>query len=193
MITEVLENRSGAPHPINEQGAAIGILIQWIIKSIRGKDFDMDDVRAIVKFIKGLGKKSDKESKLDEANIKAMGDIIFDDQTKLTKPNGIDKATYYDVFQAEPKNEYRTRVRENKMDIKQIIKEELSTVLENYDETLYFPKSPDSLGELERIADEFEEIAALSPSAMIQRRLRELIERLRQAVAAHREEMSQPG
>ena len=38
-----------------------------------------------------------------------MGDKIFDDQTKSTKPNGIDKATYYDVFQAEPKNEYTAK------------------------------------------------------------------------------------
>ena len=74
----------------------------------------------------------------------------------------------------------------NKAQLKKIIKEELqSAVAEAH--------GGDSLGELERIADEFEEIAALSPSAMIQRRLRELIERQRQAVAAHREEMSQPG
>ena len=38
-----------------------------------------------------------------------MGDMIFDDQTKFTKPNGIDKATYYDVFSAEPKNEYTAK------------------------------------------------------------------------------------
>jgi acid stress-induced BolA-like protein IbaG/YrbA len=74
----------------------------------------------------------------------------------------------------------------NKAQLKKIIKEELqSAVAEAH--------GGDSLGELERIADEFEEIAALSPSALIQRRLRELIERQRQAVAAHREEMSQPG
>jgi hypothetical protein len=38
-----------------------------------------------------------------------MGDMIFDDQTKHTKPNGIDEATYYDVFSAEPKNEYTAK------------------------------------------------------------------------------------
>jgi len=38
-----------------------------------------------------------------------MGDMIFDDQTKTTKPNGIDEATYYDVFSAEPKNEYTAK------------------------------------------------------------------------------------
>jgi len=87
-----------------------------------------------------------------------MGDMIFDDQTKFTKPNGIDKATYYDVFQAEPKNEYTAKqaiakchtkggegpwdaksiakmkardawLGENKVNIKKIIKEELQTVL----------------------------------------------------------------
>ena len=69
----------------------------------------------------------------------------------------------------------------NKMDIKQMIKEELSAVLENYDER-------DPLDELESIAAEFEEVAALSPSAMIQRRLRELIERLRSALETHRDQ-----
>ena len=79
----------------------------------------------------------------------------------------------------------------NKTKLKKIIKEELQSALGEVD--LAEAHGGDSLGELERIADEFEEIAALSPSALIQRRLRELIERQRQAVAAHREEMSQPG
>ena len=35
-----------------------------------------------------------------------MGDMIFDDQTKSTKPNGIDRETYYDMYQPEPHNEY---------------------------------------------------------------------------------------
>ena len=62
-----------------------------------------------------------------------------------------------------------------------MIKEELSAVLENYDER-------DPLDELESIAAEFEEVAALSPSAMIQRRLHELIERLRNALETHRDQ-----
>jgi len=62
-----------------------------------------------------------------------------------------------------------------------MIKEELSAVLENYDER-------DPLDELESIAAEFEEVAALSPSALIQRRLRELIERLRSALETHRDQ-----
>ena len=62
-----------------------------------------------------------------------------------------------------------------------MIKEELSAVLENYDER-------DPLDELESIAAEFEEVAALSPSAMIQRRLCELIERLRSALETHRDQ-----
>tara|TARA_R110000824_G_scaffold6080_1_gene27991 strand:+ start:517 stop:768 length:252 start_codon:yes stop_codon:yes gene_type:complete len=74
----------------------------------------------------------------------------------------------------------------NKTKLKKVIKEELQAALNE-------AHGGDSLGELERIADEFEEIAALSPSALIQRRLRELIVRQRQAVAAHRKEMSQPG
>ena len=72
-----------------------------------------------------------------------------------------------------------------------MIKEELSAVLENYDETLYSPKTPDApdpLGELESIAAEFEEIAAFSASANIQRRLREQIERLRNVFETHRDQ-----
>ena len=92
-----------------------------------------------------------------------MGDMIFDDQTKHTKPNGIDEATYYDVFSAEPKNEYTAKqaiakcslkgtegpwdaksiakmkardawLGETRMDIKQIIKEELTKYLKEDDE-----------------------------------------------------------
>ena len=74
----------------------------------------------------------------------------------------------------------------NQTHLQKMIKEELQAALNE-------AHGGDSLGELERIADEFEEIAALSASAMIQRRLRELIERQRQAVAALREKMSQPG
>jgi hypothetical protein len=69
----------------------------------------------------------------------------------------------------------------NKTKLRKMIKEELSAVLENYDER-------DPLDELESIAAEFEEVAALSPSAMIQRRLRELIERLRNALETHRDQ-----
>jgi len=93
-----------------------------------------------------------------------MGDMIFDDQTKHTKPNGIDEATYYDVFSAEPKNEYTAKqaiakcslkgtegpwdaksiakmkardawLGENKVNIKQIIKEELTKYLEEIPQT----------------------------------------------------------
>ena len=35
-----------------------------------------------------------------------MGDTIFDDQTKMTKPDGVDRETYYDHFQPEPIAEY---------------------------------------------------------------------------------------
>ena len=62
-----------------------------------------------------------------------------------------------------------------------MIKEELSAVLENYGEL-------DPLDELESIAAEFEELANLSASAMIQRRLREQIERLRNAIETHRDQ-----
>jgi len=70
------------------------------------------------------------------------------------------------------------------MNIKQIIKEELSAVLENYGEG-------DPLDELERIVTEFEEVAALSASAMIHRRLGELIERLRGEIESIRVEVIQ--
>jgi hypothetical protein len=87
-----------------------------------------------------------------------MGDKVFDDQTSATKPNGIDKAIYYDNFQPEPKHEYTAEevvincmvkggpgpwdeefiekikardawLGETRMDIEQIIKEELTKYL----------------------------------------------------------------
>ena len=105
-----------------------------------------------------------------------MGDTVFDDQTKYTKPNGIDKATYYDVFQAEPNNEYTAKqaiakcslkgtegpwdaksiakmkardawLGENKVNIKQIIKEELQAVLkESLQDRLYGHPEEDMTG-----------------------------------------------
>jgi len=35
-----------------------------------------------------------------------MGDLVFDDQTKITKPNGVDKEFYYDMFQPVPSKEF---------------------------------------------------------------------------------------
>lgn len=35
-----------------------------------------------------------------------MGDLVFDDQTKVTKPNGIDKEVYYDMYQPEAYKEF---------------------------------------------------------------------------------------
>ena len=35
-----------------------------------------------------------------------MGDLVFDDQTKITKPNGIDKEFYYDMYQPEVYKEF---------------------------------------------------------------------------------------
>lgn len=35
-----------------------------------------------------------------------MGDLVFDDQTKATKPNGIPKDVYYQMYQPVPKQEY---------------------------------------------------------------------------------------
>ena len=35
-----------------------------------------------------------------------MGDLVFDDQTRMTKPNGIDKEVYYDMYQPETYGEF---------------------------------------------------------------------------------------
>ncbi len=35
-----------------------------------------------------------------------MGDLVFDSQTSATKPNGIDKEAYYDMFQPVPSKEF---------------------------------------------------------------------------------------
>ena len=69
----------------------------------------------------------------------------------------------------------------NQTKLQKMIKEELSAVLENHGEV-------DPLDELESIAAEFEEVAALSKSAMIKRRLGVLIERLRGALETHRDQ-----
>ena len=35
-----------------------------------------------------------------------MGDLVFDDQTKITKPDGVPKDVYYDMYQPEVIEEY---------------------------------------------------------------------------------------
>ena len=35
-----------------------------------------------------------------------MGDLVFDDQTRMTKPNGVPKDVYYDMYQPEVVREY---------------------------------------------------------------------------------------
>ena len=35
-----------------------------------------------------------------------MGDLVFDDQTSHTKPNGVDREFYYDMFQPVPSKEF---------------------------------------------------------------------------------------
>ena len=35
-----------------------------------------------------------------------MGDLVFDDQTKHTKPDGVPKDVYYDLYQPEVAEEY---------------------------------------------------------------------------------------
>jgi len=35
-----------------------------------------------------------------------MGDLVFDDQTQHTKPNGVEKEFYYDMYQPEPYREF---------------------------------------------------------------------------------------
>ena len=35
-----------------------------------------------------------------------MGDLVFDDQTQHTKPNGVEKEFYYDTYQPEIKKEF---------------------------------------------------------------------------------------
>jgi len=35
-----------------------------------------------------------------------MGDLVFDDQTQHTKPDGVDKDVYYDIYQPQPYQEF---------------------------------------------------------------------------------------
>jgi len=43
-----------------------------------------------------------------------MGELVFDDQTRITKPNGISKEFYYDMYQPEIRNEYTAEQALNK-------------------------------------------------------------------------------
>jgi len=43
-----------------------------------------------------------------------MGDLVFDDQTKITKPDGIPKDVYYDMFQPEVTDEFTAEQALNK-------------------------------------------------------------------------------
>ena len=67
------------------------------------------DLNNMDKFKVVHGKVTDKWKKPPKPIVHAwveMGDMVFDDQTKITKPDGIPKDVYYDMFQPEVVKEY---------------------------------------------------------------------------------------
>ena len=55
------------------------------------------------------GRVTDKWQKPPKPIVHAwveMGDLVFDDQTQHTKPNGVPKDVYYDMYQPEPSKEF---------------------------------------------------------------------------------------
>jgi hypothetical protein len=63
------------------------------------------------------GKVTDKWEKPPKPIVHAwveMGDMVFDDQTKITKPGGIPKDAYYDMYQPEVVEEFTAQQAMNK-------------------------------------------------------------------------------
>ena len=84
---------------------AIGQCYPFAVKMAEAAAFaGLDDLS---KFKVVHGRVTDKFS--GESYLHAWvekGDLVFDWQTKGTKPNGIPKAIYYDIFQPEAHEEY---------------------------------------------------------------------------------------
>lgn len=67
------------------------------------------DLNNMDKFKVVHGKVTDQWKKPPKPIVHAwveMGDLVFDDQTKMTKPDGIPKDVYYDMYQPEVVKEY---------------------------------------------------------------------------------------
>jgi hypothetical protein len=63
------------------------------------------------------GKVTDKWKRPPKPIVHAwveMGDLVFDDQTKITKPDGIPKDVYYDMYQPEVTDEFTAEEAMNK-------------------------------------------------------------------------------
>ncbi len=67
------------------------------------------DLNNMDKFKVVHGKVTDKWQKPPKPIVHAwveMGDLVFDDQTKITKPDGVPKDVYYDMYQPEVVEEF---------------------------------------------------------------------------------------
>ena len=71
------------------------------------KDSQVSDRNDLKKFKVVHGRVNDKFSgdSYDHAWVE-KGDLVFDDQTKFTKPDGIPRDAYYDLYQPEVSEEY---------------------------------------------------------------------------------------
>ena len=88
-----------------EKTIAIGQCYPFAVKM--AKDSQVSDRNDLKKFKVTHGRVTDKFSgdSYEHAWVE-IGNIVFDDQTKFTKPNGIPKDVYYDLYQPEIFREY---------------------------------------------------------------------------------------
>ena len=88
-----------------EKTIAIGQCYPFAVNM--AKDSQVSDRNDLKKFKVVHGRVTDKFSgdSYDHAWVE-KGNVVFDDQTKFTKPDGIPKDAYYDLFQPEVSEEY---------------------------------------------------------------------------------------
>ena len=91
---------------IAESGTiAVGMCYPFAVNM--AKNSQVSDRNDLKKFKVVHGRVTDKWSgeSYDHAWVE-KGELVFDDQTKFTKPDGIPKDTYYDLYQPKVSKEY---------------------------------------------------------------------------------------
>tara|TARA_E500000331_G_scaffold141947_1_gene138492 strand:+ start:357 stop:719 length:363 start_codon:yes stop_codon:yes gene_type:complete len=88
-----------------EKTIAIGMCYPFAVNM--AKESQVSDRNDLNKFKVVHGRVNDKFSgdSYDHSWVE-KGDLVFDDQTKITKPDGIPKDVYYDLYQPEISKEY---------------------------------------------------------------------------------------
>ena len=90
---------------LNEKTIAIGQCYPFAVNM--AKESQVSDRNDLGKFKVVHGRVTDKFSgdSYDHSWVE-KGNLVFDDQTKFTKPNGIPRDVYYDLYQPEIFREY---------------------------------------------------------------------------------------